>query len=97
MEDMSDSLRINISVPFLEQNNFEKGMSFRIKIMIITINKINIYFKMKRVSDQTSNIASAIGATYILVFLNMEVATHKRNDKIYINLSLHCNYFKRKI
>ena len=48
---------------------------------------------MKRVSDQTSNIASEIGATYILVFLNMEVATHKRNDKVYINLSLNCNHF----
>ena len=43
---------------------------------------------MECVSDQTSVFASAIGATDILVFLNMEVATHKRNDKIYITYRL---------
>jgi len=46
---------------------------------------------MERVSDQTSNFASAIGATDMPVFLNMEVATHKRNDKIYNNFLLICN------
>ena len=43
---------------------------------------------MERVSDQTSNFASAIGAIFILVFLNMKIATHKRNDKTYIIASL---------
>ena len=49
----------------------------------------NIYFKMECVSDQTSDFASAIGAIFILVFLNMEIATHKRNDKIYIIYALN--------
>ena len=57
----------------------------------------NIYFKMKRVSDQTSNITSAIGAIFIIIFFNMEIATHKRNDKIYINFSLNCNNFFIKL
>ena len=48
---------------------------------------------MERVSDQTSNFASAIGAIFILVFLNMEIATHKRNAKIYINSSLEYNLY----
>ena len=48
---------------------------------------------MKRVSDQTSDLASAIGAIFILVFLNMEIATHKCNDKIYINLVMNCNSY----
>ena len=43
---------------------------------------------MECVSDQTSVFVSAIGATDILVFLDMEVATHKRNDKIYITYRL---------
>ena len=40
---------------------------------------------MECVSDQTSDLASAIGAIFIPVFLNIEIATHKRNDKKYIN------------
>ena len=46
MEEMSDSLRINISVPFLEElNNLEKGIIFIRSNIIMTINNINIYFK----------------------------------------------------
>ena len=46
---------------------------------------------MKRARDQTSDFASAIGATDILVLKKMEVATHKRNAKIYIISTMNYN------
>ena len=45
-----------------------------------TKKEFNNYILSNCVSDQMSE-TNAIGATYILVFLNMEVATHKVTKK----------------
>ena len=55
MDEISDSLRINISEPFLEQNNFEKGISFKISKIIIIIKNINIYFNLFNINNYSPN------------------------------------------